>query len=74
MKCPFRFTADYIADLEQVLSAKLIRNKITIVLSYINGDSDIINFDDNAQCMAVFKLFCEACMTYSKQRRIEGDR
>lgn len=74
MKCPFRFTADYIADLEQVLNAKLIRNRTTIVVSYINGHSDIINFDDNAQCTGVFKLFCEACMTYSKQRRIEGDR
>ena len=74
MKHPFRFTADYIADLDQVLNAKLIRDKTTIVLSYINGDSDIINFDDSAQCIEVFKLFCEACMTYSKQRQIEGDR
>ena len=74
MECPFRFTVDYIADLEQVLNAKLIRDKTTIVLSYINGDSDIINFDDNAQCIEVFKLFCEACMTYSKQRQTEGDK
>lgn len=74
MKCPFRFTADYIADLEQVLNAKLIRDKTTIVLSYINGDSDIINFDDKAQCISIFELFCEACMTYNKQRQVEGDR
>ena len=74
MKCPFRFTVDYIADLDRVLNAKLIRDKTTIVLSYINGDSDIINFDDNTQCIEAFKLFCEACMTYSKQRLIEGDR
>lgn len=74
MKCPFRFTADYVADLDQVLNAKLIRNKTTIVLSYINGDSDIINFDDNTQCISIFELFCEACMTYSKQRQTEGDR
>ena len=74
MKHPFRFTADYIADLDQVLNAKLICDKTTIVLSYINGDSDIINFDDKSQCISIFELFCEACMTYSKQRRIEGDR
>ena len=74
MKYPFRFTVDYIADLEQVLNVKLIRDKTTIVLSYINGDSDIINFDNNAQCIEVFELFCEACMTYGKQQQIEGDR
>lgn len=74
MKCPFRFTVDYIADLDQVLNAKLIRDKTTIVLSYINGDSDIINFDDNAQCIEAFKLFCEACTTYSKQRQVKEDR
>ena len=71
MKCPFKFTSDYIADLEQVLNAKLIRDKTTIVLSYINGDSDIINFDDNAQCIEDFKLFCETCTTYSKQRQVK---
>lgn len=74
MKCPFRFKDYYIGDLEQIMNAKLIRDKTTIVLSYINGDSDIINFDDKAQCIKIFKLFCEACMTYSKQLRIEGDR
>ena len=74
MKCPFKFTADCIVDLEQILYAKLIRDKTTIVLSYINGDSDIINFDDNAQCISIFELFCEACMTYSKQRQINEDR
>ena len=74
MKCPFRFTSDYIADLEQVLNAKLIRDKTTIVLSYINGDSDIINFDDNVQCMEAFELFCVACTTYSKQRQVKADR
>lgn len=61
MKYPFRFTAGYIADLEQILYAELIRDEKTIVLSYINGDSDTINFDDNAQCIAIFELFCEAC-------------
>ena len=74
MKCPFRFTADYVADLDKVLNAKLIRNKTTIVLSYINGDSDIINFDNNAQCISIFELFCEACTTYSKQRQVKEDR
>ena len=74
MKYPFRFTDDYVADLEQVLYAKLIRDKMTIVLSYINGDSGIINFDDKSQCISIFDLFCEACTTYSKQRRIEGDK
>ena len=74
MKHPFRFTADYIADLDQVLNAKLIRDKTTIVLSYINGDSDIINFDDKSQYISIFELFCDACMTYSKQRQTEGDR
>ena len=74
MKCPFRFTVDYIADLDQVLNAKLIRDKTTIVLSYINGDSDIINFDDKSQCISIFELFCEACITYSKQRQINEDR
>lgn len=74
MKYPFRFKAECIVDLEQILYAKLIRDKTTIVLSYINGDSDIINFDNNAQCVSVFELFCEACMTCSKQRQVEGDR
>ena len=74
MKCPFKFKDDYIGDLEQIMNAKLIRDKTTIVVSYINGDSDIINFDDKSQCISIFELFCEACMTYSKQRRIEGDR
>ena len=74
MKCPFRFTDAYIADLEQILNAKLIRDKRTIVVSYINGDSEIIKFNYNAQCIEVFERFCEACITYSRQRRIEGDR
>ena len=73
MKCPFRFTDAYIADLEQILNAKLIRDKRTIVVSYINGDSDIINFNYNAQCIAVFERFCEACMACSEQRRVEGE-
>ena len=73
MKHPFRFTDAYIADLEQILNAKLIRDKRTIVVSYINGDSDIINFNYNAQCISIFELFCEACMTYSEQRRVEGE-
>lgn len=73
MKHPFRFTDTYIADLEQILNAKLIRDKRTIVVSYINGDSDIINFDYNAQCIAVFERFCEACMACDEQRRVEGE-
>lgn len=69
MRCPFRFTDDYVADLEQILNAKLIRDKTTIVLSYINGHSDIINFDDKSQCISIFELFCEACITYTKHRQ-----
>ena len=56
MKHPFRFTDAYIADLEQILNAKLIRDKRTIVVSYINGDSEIISFDDKSQCISIFEL------------------
>ena len=70
MKHPFRFTDAYIADVEQVLSAKLIRDKTTIILSYINGDSEIINFNSNAQCIEVFERCCEACMACNEQRRV----
>ena len=73
MKHPFRFTDAYIADLEQILNAKLIRDKRTIVVSYINGDSEIINFNYNVQCIEVFERFCEACMACGGQQRAEGE-
>lgn len=74
MKYPFRFTDDYIADIDQIVSAELINDKLAVLLEYKNNDGCVVDFSNKDQCQATFELFCKACTQCAMQRQIEGDR
>lgn len=66
MKCPFRFTSTYIADLDQIVSAEVVCNQTEVSLQYKNGDADTIDFDNKKQCLETFEEFCKVCAEHAQ--------
>lgn len=72
MKCPFRFTSTYIADLDQIVSAEVTCNQTKIALLFKQDIAETIDFDSKKQCLATFELFCSVCVAYAQLPQIKG--
>lgn len=70
MKCPFRFTETYIADLDQIISAEVTCNQTEIALLFKHDSMETVDFDSKKQCLATFEKFCRACKDYANDGRI----
>mgnify|MGYP007045701825 CR=1 FL=1 len=69
MKCPFRFTSTYIADLDQIMSAEVTCNQTEIALLFKHDSMETVDFDSKKQCLATFEEFCKVCAEYAQQQQ-----
>lgn len=72
MKYPFRFTKSYIADINEIVSARLVNSEnSTIILTFKTGDSEVAECDSAHDCIKVFERFCGLCNRIAEDR-IQG--
>lgn len=73
MKYPFRFTDAYIADLDQIVSARILPNPETSILIIFKTIEDaIVCFDTVEECTQKFEDFSRACADYALQQQLKG--
>lgn len=72
MKYPFRFTDAYIADLDQIVSAKILSNsKTSILIIFKTIEDAIVYFDTVEECTQKFEDFCRACADCALQQQLK---
>ena len=62
MKYPFRFTKSYIADINEIVNARLVNSEgSAIILTFKTGDSEAVECVSLYDCKKVFERFCDLC-------------